>query len=113
MLSEGSFCMSVITALARGGGGGWGRGKEGGGGDGQDSVETLEDFLRNSWKWFYFFSHQERIRSVCFKDILRKLFQNHQQILSGLGVTAFKFVILGGKSAVLRSEISFYALAEP
>ena len=25
-----------------------------------------------------------------------------------MGITAFKFVIWGGKSAVLRSEISFY-----
>ena len=33
----------------------------------------------------------------------------------GIHVTAFKFVIWGGKSAVLRSEISFYgdASAEP
>ena len=32
-----------------------------------------------------------------------------------LGITAFKFGIWGGKSAVLRSEISFYgdASAEP
>ena len=48
MLSEGSFCMSVITALAEGGGGGRGKGA------GRGKVETLEDFLRrNSWKWFW------------------------------------------------------------
>ena len=29
-----------------------------------------------------------------------------------MGITAFKFVICGGKSAVLRSQITFYSSAD-
>ena len=53
--------------------------------------------------------------SLPFADSRRAVVSFWRKNVHNLGITAFKFVILGGKSAVLRSEISFHgdASAEP